>query len=514
MFVYAIKRILLMVPTLFAVSLLIFILLNVSAGDPGAQQAAGDGSQDAQKGDSRESYRIFKEQFNLDKPILFNTRYNLGGSDVEAAIGDILNEDGSVSLTRQIEAQNNMDDWGSYAVPGLLHCLRNCAKDTAKAKASQRLAINGQAKLLTGYIDGKVSKEEAARQKAENKTIRKANAELGAWSYQAFDLTAELEALSKKSPGLDAAASKVAVEARKAAHAERVAAVEKFWASWWEENQTRWEYTSGEKVGIFFLDTRFAKYWSNLLRLDFGKSHLDKKPVLETVLSKLKYSITLAVSSVFLIYFISLPLGIWSAVKQGTVADQLVTFVLFMLYSLPSFFVAVILLNLFTVGDWAVFPNIGFQSDNADQMTTLQYVKDVLWHVCLPIACMSYGGLAALSRYARTGLLDVIRSDYIRTARAKGLPEGVVIIKHAARNGMIPIITLMAALLPALIGGSVIIEVIFGIPGMGSYMFSSILQYDYNAVMVVLLISSFLTLVGMLLADLSYALVDPRITFD
>jgi len=127
---------------------------------------------------------------------------------------------------------------------------------------------------------------------------------------------------------------------------------------------------------------------------------------------------------------------------------------------------------------------------------------------------MSYGGLAALSRYARTGLLDVIRSDYIRTVRAKGLPEGVVIIKHAARNGMIPFITLMATLLPALIGGSVIIEVIFGIPGMGSYMFSSILQYDYNAVMVVLLISSFLTLVGMLLADLSYALVDPRITFD
>jgi peptide/nickel transport system permease protein len=147
-------------------------------------------------------------------------------------------------------------------------------------------------------------------------------------------------------------------------------------------------------------------------------------------------------------------------------------------------------------------------------MTTLNYIKDVLWHVSLPIVCMSYGGLAALSRYARTGLLDVIRADYIRTARAKGLPEGIVIIKHAARNGMIPIITLMATLLPVLIGGSVIIEVIFGIPGMGSYIFTSITQNDYNAVMVVLLISSLLTLIGMLLADLAYALVDPRITFD
>ncbi|MEC7750246.1 MAG: ABC transporter permease [Myxococcota bacterium] len=498
MFIYATKRILLMIPTLFAVSLLIFILLNVSAGDPGAQQAAGDGSQDAQKGDSRESYRIFKEQFNLDKPILFNTRYSLDGADVAAAIGDILNEEGSVPLTRQIEAQNNMDDWGGYAVPGLLDCLVNCQTEAARAKASQRLAINAQEKLLTGYIDSDVSKEEAARQKAKNREIRKSNTELATWSYEAWGK----------------AAANPDDEKSKTTHGKRVGEVEAFWATWWTKNESRWDYTTGEKVSIFFFDTRFAKYWSNLLRLDFGKSHLDKKPVLETVLSKLKYSITLAVSSVFLIYFISLPLGIWSAVKQGTVADQLVTFVLFMLYSLPSFFVAVILLNLFTVGDWAVFPNIGFQSDNADQMTTLQYVKDVLWHVCLPIACMSYGGLAALSRYARTGLLDVIRSDYIRTARAKGLPEGVVIIKHAARNGMIPIITLMATLLPALIGGSVIIEVIFGIPGMGSYMFSSILQYDYNAVMVVLLISSFLTLVGMLLADLSYALVDPRITFD
>ena len=157
MFIYATKRILLMIPTLFAVSLLIFILLNVSAGDPGAQQAAGDGSQDAQKGDSRESYRIFKEQFNLDKPILFNTRYSLDGADVAAAIGDILNEEGSVPLTRQIEAQNNMDDWGGYAVPGLLDCLVNCETEAARAKASQRLAINAQEKLLTGYIDSDVS---------------------------------------------------------------------------------------------------------------------------------------------------------------------------------------------------------------------------------------------------------------------------------------------------------------------------------------------------------------------
>ena len=200
--------------------------------------------------------------------------------------------------------------------------------------------------------------------------------------------------------------------------------------------------------------------------------------------------------------------------QQDTVADKIVTIILFMLYSLPSFFVAVILLNAFTVGDWALFPLSGFESTNANELTTIEYIGDIIWHVTLPIICMSYGGLAALSRYARTGLLDVIRADYIRTARAKGLPEGVVIVKHAARNGMLPILTLLATLLPAMVGGSVIIEFIFGIPGMGQYILTSITQYDYNAVMAVLLISSVLTLVGMLLVDLAYAFVEPRITFD
>ena len=484
MLTYAFKRILIMVPTFFAISLLIFVLLNIGAGDPGTQQASAEGNQDAENSENQESYRIFKEQFGLDKPILFNTRYALQRDDVEQALKARLNANGTVSLAQQIKAQEQLDDWGRYAVPGLIACLQTCDDPILQAKSSQRLSISAQRPLYTEYTERELAPEEEKRQKTANKEIRKANAKLKAFTYT-----------EKADEG-------------------RIEAVKAFWSNWWSDNESDWDYSTADKVGIFFLDTRFAKYWGNLLRLDFGKSHINKRPVLDTVIEKLRYSLTLAVSSVFLIYLISLPLGIWSSVRQGTIADQLVTFVLFMLYSLPSFFVAVILLNLFTVGDWAFFPNRGFVSDNAEEFTTLQYIKDVIWHVCLPIACMSYGGLAALSRYARTGLLDVIRADYIRTARAKGLPESVVIIKHAARNGMIPIITLMATLLPVLIGGSVIIEVIFDIPGMGSFIFSSILQKDYNAVMVVLLISSLLTLIGMLLADLAYALVDPRITFN
>ena len=181
-----------------------------------------------------------------------------------------MNLDGSASLARQIEAQENMDDWGRYAVPGLMYCLTKCTSEEAKAKASQRLAVNAQEQLLTEYTKRDLAPEEELRQKEANKKIRAANRELKAWFYNAM-----------KSEDSTPEALK--------AHQERIAAVEGFWATWWQENESQWSYSMGQKVGIFFFDTRFAKYWGNLLRLDFGKSHIDKKPVVDTVLSKLKY---------------------------------------------------------------------------------------------------------------------------------------------------------------------------------------------------------------------------------
>ena len=480
---YVIKRLLLMVPTFAAISLVIFVVLNFAPGTPGAQMSTGEaGGQDASTaGEQRESYRIFKEQFNLDKPVLFNTRYDLGQPEIETELKAILNESGDVPPARRIEAQEDIENWGRYAVPGLIGVLSDTsATPKMRALASQRLTFNAQKQNKNIY-----KKDLSDAERAEIKSIAKANSKVRNWSFKA-DATPE-----------------------------EMTSVTTTWHRWQESTAEDWHYSFGERVEIFLFDTRFSKYWGNLARLNFGVSHVDKRPVLKKVLSKLKYSITLSFSSVLLIYAISLPLGIWSSIRQNTMADRVVTTVLFMMYSLPSFFVAVFLLNLLTRGTpLQVFPTSGFESLDTSQMTLLEYLKDVGWHITLPIFCGSYAALAALSRYARSGLLDVIRSDYVRTARAKGLPESVVILKHAARNGMIPILTLLASLLPTLIGGSVIIEVVFGIPGMGSFLFESINLRDYNAVMAVLLISSALTLVGMLISDLSYALVDPRITFE
>jgi peptide/nickel transport system permease protein len=483
-FAYVIKRILLMIPTFAAISLVIFVVLNFAPGTPGGQMQTGEGggAQDASTaGEQRESYRIFKEQFNLDKPVLLNTRYELGRKEIENCLSNILNENGDVSPALRIQAQEDIENWGRYAVPGLMDILQDSSSSAAlRALASQRLTFNAQIQNKMIY-----QKNLSDEERAEIKRIAKGNGQVRAWSFSEDD------------------------------PAEKVAQTTSDWSAWYQANAADWTYAGTDKLNILLLDTRFAKYWENLVKLNFGVSHVDKRPVLNKVFSKLKYSITLSISAVLIIYSISLPLGIWSSIRQNTTADRVVTTFLFMLYSLPSFFVAVFLLNLLTRGTpLQIFPTSGFESLDTSQMTALEHIADVAWHVVLPIFCMSYAALAAISRYARSGLLDVIRSDYVRTARAKGLPESIVILKHAARNGMIPILTLLASLLPALIGGSVVIEVVFGIPGMGSYLFESINVRDYNAVMAVLLISSALTLVGMLISDLSYALVDPRITFE
>jgi peptide/nickel transport system permease protein len=211
---------------------------------------------------------------------------------------------------------------------------------------------------------------------------------------------------------------------------------------------------------------------------------------------------------------LAIPLGIFSAVRPYTAADRSLTAVLFLLYSLPSFFVGTVMLRALTVDEpFAWFPNSGFRTEGSDSWNSWDRLGDTLWHVTLPLVVLTYGALAGLSRYARTGMLDVIRSDYVRTARAKGMDERVLVFRHAARNGMMPIITLLGATLPVLVGGAVVVEFIFNINGMGTLMLDAITNKDYNVVMGETFIVAVLTLLGFLLSDLLYAVLDPRISY-
>lgn len=262
------------------------------------------------------------------------------------------------------------------------------------------------------------------------------------------------------------------------------------------------------------LHVQFFIWLKRMATLDFGTSFRDHRPVIEKIGNALPITLTLNILTIFIIYLVSIPAGVYAALKPKGFWDRVSTIIFMMLYSLPNFWVAMMLIVFFAGGDYLNwFPIVGFVSENAGKLPWYGWIANVAWHIALPVACLTYGGFAFLSRFTRATMLDVIKKDYIRTARAKGLTEWRVVMHHALRNALIPMLTLMGTLLPALLGGSVIIEQIFSIPGMGRLGFESVLARDYPVIMAIATISAALTLVSILLTDLMYAIVDPRITF-
>ena len=269
----------------------------------------------------------------------------------------------------------------------------------------------------------------------------------------------------------------------------------------------------------FRLDKPLLTRWALWIRdiviyQDFGKSITTKQPVLERIETALPVTIRFNVVAIVFIYLISIPLGIFSAVKRDTISDKILTVILFALYSLPSFWVATILQMYFCGGEYLnLFPLQGLWVENFDSLPYTEALFSSARYWVLPLFCATYGGFASLSRFQRVGLLDELKSDYIRTARAKGLSERVVVLKHALRNSLIPMVTIIAGLLPGLISGSLILEVIFGIPGMGRLGYAAVLARDYNTIMAINFFAASLTLIGILISDILYAIVDPRITY-
>ena len=265
-------------------------------------------------------------------------------------------------------------------------------------------------------------------------------------------------------------------------------------------------------------DSLFEQYvhWiRNVAVLDFGNEFFRPNvAVMDELGERLKVTVPLALIATLLSYLIALPLGIYSAVRRGSLGDKVVTFGLFLLYSLPTFWAGLMLILAFGASGLDWFPVIGLHDKDAATLGTWDYTKDVLWHCVLPVATYTYGGLAYLSRQMRVGMLETIQQDYIRTARAKGLTRGRVIMRHALRNSLIPVITVFAQILPILVGGSVLVETIFGIQGMGEYAFTGLIKRDYNIIMATVTFSAFMTLLGFLVSDILYALVDPRIAYD
>lgn len=262
-------------------------------------------------------------------------------------------------------------------------------------------------------------------------------------------------------------------------------------------------------------ENQYHIWLTNTLSGDLGIAFIDSQPVIDKFKHALPITMLLSFLSIFFSYIIAIPIGIYSATNQYSNFDKISTFALFVLYSLPNFWIATMAIIFLGGGDYFdVFPPGGLNSTFIpNDWTGWDIFMDKIYHLILPIAMYTYGSLAFLSRQMRGGMLEVIRQDYIRTARAKGLSEKVVVFKHALRNSVIPIITLLGYLLPNLVGGSIIIEQIFSIDGIGKLTFAALTARDFPVIMASLTFSAVLTLIGILVSDLLYSVVDPRIAF-
>ena len=258
------------------------------------------------------------------------------------------------------------------------------------------------------------------------------------------------------------------------------------------------------------LAVQYRQWVRRVVRWDFGRSFLDDRPVNEKIAERLPITLMINLGSLGLILVIAIPLGVIAAVRPGRVFDRLTTILVFIGYSMPSFWLALLCLVGFgVVLGW--LPVSGLHSLDADAFGVIRRALDTAWHLILPITIAAFTGLAGLSRYMRSSMVEVLRQDYIRTARAKGLSERRVLFHHGLRNGLLPIITLLGLSVPDLIGGAVIAETIFSIPGMGRLFYEAVMARDYPVVMALVTIGALLTLIGNLLADVAYAYADPRI---
>lgn len=257
-----------------------------------------------------------------------------------------------------------------------------------------------------------------------------------------------------------------------------------------------------------------VQYWGWLKKVavgDFGISFsTDQRPVIDKIADALPITLLLNALSLCLIMATAIPIGVHSASHQYSASDRITTVLVFLGFAMPTFWLALLCMMLFGV-ELGWLPISGLKSLDHESLSLVGRIIDRVQHLILPVMVASVTSLAGLSRYMRSSMLEVVRQDYVTTARAKGLDERSVIYRHALRNALLPVVTILGLSIPSLIGGSVIFETIFSIPGMGRLFYDSVMQRDYTVVMGVLVIGAVLTLVGNLVADVMYAVVDPRL---
>lgn len=258
---------------------------------------------------------------------------------------------------------------------------------------------------------------------------------------------------------------------------------------------------------------QYIEWLKRLVRLDFGRSFTDNRPVGEKILERIPLTLTINLLSLLLIFCLAVPLGVKSAVKKDKGLDKALTVLAFVSFALPTFWIALLLMQFFgiTLG-WV--PISGIKSLDFEYFGFWRKLLDLLHHLALPVSVLSITGMAGMLRYMRSSMIEALDEPYIYTARAKGLSEKQVLYKHALRNAILPVITILGFSIPALLGGSVIFESIFALPGIGRLFYEAVMTRDYPLIMAEVVLVAVLTMLGNLIADIAYAWADPRIRYE
>ncbi len=503
MLAYILRRLLLMIPTTIGVTLVIFSLYHIAPGDP-ALIAVGSQS-DADLGaasDNESQIDKFRREHGLDRSIAIQFLDYVGPLNLSADGHPWFSSPRTERVTEDREVPGVE---GRTVAEGRPTPIEHLYETSPEERATlDRLVKALVDPTLAGGGDGQAEAASAALVQFAAESSGQQDKALARIFQGLFEqrlagptqqpaiqrVSACLAAVTGETPEL----SPELTERDGARHEVRR------WFAWY--------YTEG---GGDRTTNSGEHPYGGLLAFDLGEEMQSGQSVREEILKRLKVTVPLSLVAVLLSYIIALPLGIASVRRQGTALDGGLTIVLFVLYSIPTFWAGLMLVLIFGKTGTDLLPILGLHDKDADPSNTLAYAWDTVLHCILPVLTLTYGSLAYLSRQMRAGMLDVIRQDYIRTAKAKGLSDDRVVYRHALRNSMIPVLTLLASILPILIGGSVIVEFIFDIPGMGKYAYEGLLRRDFSIVMATTIFVGVMTQFGILLSDIAYSLVDPRI---
>lgn len=494
---YIAKRILIFIPTLLAISLLAFIISISAPADPVeklSNSADKEGAANQQSNASKKTKQDLRKKLGLDLPVFYFSFGSISDCDTLYKVAD---KDHSASLSELSHYYGNWEDVSAY-----FNQLSKTQTSHFSLNLDEIFNSNLNSDGSPVYSKNEINDVITQSNFEVNAMLETANPSVLESKFNSLnELYAKYSFLSGVKNEFDLA--KVSYDA--------MLNQQSSWKSY--VPQIIWYGSKNQYHFWLFGDGENRK---GVVRGDFGYSYIDSQPINTKIWSKVWISFSFSILSVLFAYIISIPLGIYSAYKKDSKFDRISSIVVFVLYSMPGFFIGVLLLYTFANPDtlrW--FPVSGIQDPTLfnPEWSFWEKTAHRAPYFILPLITYTYSSFAFLSRIMRVGVIDVFGQDYIRTARAKGLGEGKVVMKHALRNSLLPIITVFANIFPLAIGGSVIIETIFTIPGMGFEIYNSILNSDYPMIVAVFTIIGFLTMIGYLVADVLYAVVDPRISY-